>query len=229
VDQYEAIQLKGSYLEYAARLIRHDLHSGINTYIPRGMSSLERRLSEEDSRALKIDGALKLIREGLAHTQRVYRRVHDFTSMVKKEATVQKEVQNLGQVLSSFLETTAYRESVELGKDLPDLRINATLFCTAIDNLVRNGLKYNDSIEKLVKIYHEDQYIVIEDNGRGMSQSDFERLSKPQENKTSQSDSGEGLGLSICLAILTEHGFSTTAERAKPTGTRIKIKIDNSK
>jgi signal transduction histidine kinase len=224
VDQYDDIQLKGSYLEYAARLIRHDLHSGINTYIPRGMSSLERRLTAEAIASLKIDGPLKMIKEGLAHTQRVYHRVHDFTSMVKHEAAVEKYVHNTGEVLADFLKTTAYSNSVMLESDMPDHEINPTLFCTAIDNLIRNGLKYNDSAEKTVNIYSEGQYIVIEDNGRGLSQTELEIFSKQQSGSTDQADAGEGLGLKISIAIFNDHGFSLTAERLEPNGTKMKIK-----
>ena len=34
-SQLKDINKKNTYLEYAARIIRHDMHSGINTYIPR--------------------------------------------------------------------------------------------------------------------------------------------------------------------------------------------------
>jgi K+-sensing histidine kinase KdpD len=188
------------------------------------MSSLERRLTPESAASLKIDGAIKMIKEGLAHTQRVYKRVHDFTSMVKQDAAVEKSVDNVGEVLAEFLKTTAYSNSVSLDQNMPDHEINPTLFCTAFDNLIRNGLKYNDSDQKMVKIYYEGQYIVIEDNGRGMSQNELESLSKPQSRSTDQADAGEGLGLSISIAILADHGFSMTAERIEPNGTKLKIK-----
>ena len=38
---------KNTFLEHAAKILRHDMHSGINTYMPRGVSSLKRRLNEE--------------------------------------------------------------------------------------------------------------------------------------------------------------------------------------
>ena len=40
----EEAKHKNTYLEHAAKILRHDMHSGINTYIPRGIRSLERRL-----------------------------------------------------------------------------------------------------------------------------------------------------------------------------------------
>jgi signal transduction histidine kinase len=96
--------------------------------------------------------------------------------------------------------------------------------CTSIDNLIRNGLKYNDSKSKLVKIYSEGDYICIEDNGRGITQKEFEELSKPYVRKEGQKETGSGLGLNICKAILKEHGFDITAEKLEQ-GTKLRIKI----
>ncbi len=65
-QQINDIAKKNSYLEHAARIIRHDMHSGINTYMPRGITSLEKRLTTEDIQRLKIEGALKMVKEGLS-------------------------------------------------------------------------------------------------------------------------------------------------------------------
>ena len=58
-----------------------------------------------------------------------------------------------------------------------------------------------------------------------MSQEDFEYLSRPYTRKEGQKETGTGLGLNICTAILKEHGFSITSEKMKEGGTKIKIKI----
>ena len=49
-------------------------------------------------------------------------------------------------------------------------------------------------------------------------------LSKPYTRKPNQKESGSGLGLNICIAILQEHGFSVTCEK-NDAGTLMKIKI----
>jgi signal transduction histidine kinase len=105
------------------------------------------------------------------------------------------------------------------------LDVNEPLFCTAIDNLIRNGLKYNDSDNKVVAVYMEDEnHLALQDNGRGMTQSEFEYLSQPYHRKEGQKESGTGLGLNICIAILHEHGFTITCEKNE-TGTKMKIKL----
>jgi PAS domain S-box-containing protein len=224
IKKSQEIEKKNTYLEHAAKIIRHDMHSGINTYIPRGVSSLERRLKPEDIQKLKIEAPLKMIREGLIHTQKVYKGVYEFTNLVKKDAVFHTSPYDLKEILVNYLNSTSYKSQV-LISDLVTTNVNESLFCTAVDNLIRNGLKYNDSDTKVVKIFMEsDNTIIIQDNGRGMSQLDFEYLSRPYVRKEGQRESGTGLGLNICLAIMEEHGFELTCEKNN-IGTKMKIKI----
>lgn len=220
----EEINKKNTYLEHAAKILRHDMHSGINTYMPRGISSLERRLTPEIIKELKIESPLKMIKEGLLHTQKVYKGVYEFTNLVKKDAELNKEPYDLRQIIIDYLSNTSYSSQIAVDQ-LPIVDVNQALFCTAIDNLIRNGLKYNDSESKMVAIFMEDEeHISIQDNGRGMTQAEFEYLSQPYTRKEGQKETGTGLGLNICVAILNEHGFKVSCEKNE-TGTKIKIKI----
>jgi len=220
------VSKKNSYLEHAAKILRHDMHSGINTYIPRGLSSLKRRLSEEQIKDLKIDSPIRMIEEGLIHTQKVYKGVKEFTNLVKQDAHLELKLYNLRDILHDYLSSTSYEKQVVID-ELPELEVNESLFCTAVDNLIRNGLKYNDSSTKLVHIFAEGDYLIIQDNGRGMSQEDLIQWSKPYKRKEGQKETGTGLGLNICMAIMEEHKFEVTAEKIKEpeTGTKLKIKI----
>jgi two-component system sensor histidine kinase CpxA len=167
-----------------------------------------------------------MLKEGLKHTQKVYTGVYDFTNLVKKDSILEKNSYNLGVILTSFLESTAYSNQVLISEWIPTINVNESLFCTAIDNLIRNGLKYNDSETKIVAVYMDsEEWIAIQDNGRGLSQKDFDELSKPYARKKDQKESGTGLGLNICVAILEEHGFLITCEKTKDGGTKIRIKI----
>lgn len=223
-DAEVVLNQKNSYLEHAAKILRHDMHSGINTYMPRGLRSLKRRMTEEQIKELKIDAPLKMLEEGLKHTQKVYAGVKEFTNLVKQEVQLEKQKVNLKTILGDYLSSTSYVRQVVID-ELPEVEVNEPLFCTAVDNLIRNGLKYNDSPTKSVMIYMEDEKtLIVQDNGRGMSQSEFIELSKPYTRKKDQKESGSGLGLNICIAILQEHGFSISAEKTN-YGTKIKIII----
>lgn len=221
------IQNKNTYLEHAAKILRHDMHSGINTYIPRGLRSLKRRLSEDVITNLKLESPIKLIEEGLSHTQKVYKGVKEFTNLVKPNSILNTEIINIGDALTDYLRSTAYKDQVALDR-LPMLKINEPLFCTAIDNMIRNGLKYNDSDFKLVAITMiDDDHLAVIDNGRGMTQNQFEEYCKPYLRQDNQKETGTGLGLNIAIAILREHGFSVSCDHnpKEDEGTTIRIKV----
>ena len=166
---------------------------------------------------------MRLLKEGLTHTQRVYRGVYEFTNLVKPNTILDKKLYNLKEILSEYLKHTAYNSQVIID-DLVTIPVNESLFCTAIDNLIRNGLKYNDSPTKYVKIYMQDGSLVVEDNGRGMNCEEFEYLSKPYTRRANQKEGGTGLGLNICIGILKEHGFAVSCEQLTQ-GTKLVIHL----
>jgi signal transduction histidine kinase len=222
----EEVLKKNTYLEHATKILRHDMHSGINTYIPRGLRSLERRLTDEAIKEYKLSMPLKLLKEGLIHSQQVYKGIYEFTNLVREESTLEILPTNIKKCLETYLKRTAYNDQV-LIEELPNIYINEALFCTAIDNLIRNGLKYNDSKTKWVKIKMiSEKTLAVIDNGRGMSQEQFEKMRKPYVRRKNQEESGSGLGLNICIAILDEHGFKVSVKKLE-NGTMIMIDIIN--
>lgn len=224
MEAFNDVNQKNVYLEYAAKILRHDMHSGINTYIPRGISSLERRLTPQAVETFRLEAPLRLLKDGLKHTQKVYTGVKEFTNLVREEKTLEVEEKDLQQVLSSYLTMTSYNDQVVI-KPLTTVAINESLFCTAVDNLIRNGLKYNDSPTKCVKVYMLDTgTMAIEDNGRGMSQEEFNKMSYPYTRRANQKEKGTGLGLNICNAILREHGFAISCEKLEQ-GTLLKVRL----
>jgi PAS domain S-box-containing protein len=224
VESMKELDKKNTYLEYAAKILRHDMHSGINTYIPRGITSLVRRLTPELIETHKLGPPLRLLREGLTHTQKVYKGVKEFTNLVKNGGKIEKEECDLRQILTDYLSTTAYADQVAIDI-LPKAKVNEPLFCTAIDNLIRNGIKYNDSDFKMVAIFMvDDDHLAVQDNGRGMSNEEFKINTHAYVRRANQKEKGTGLGLNIAVAILQEHGFEVTCSK-QDRGTQIRIKI----
>ncbi len=163
-----------------------------------------------------------MIREGLDHTQKVYKSVYEFTNLVKQNVLLEKKELEIKKLLEMYFAKTSYFKQIKID-ELPSLEVNPTLFCNAIENLVKNGLKYNKSENKEVLIFIEDNYIIVQDNGVGMTDEEFKKHIK----SFSKEDKGEiGLGLNISIAILKEHGYDLECERNE-IGTKIKIKIKN--
>ena len=118
------------------------------------------------------------------------------------------------KVLKDYLSSTSYSKQVVI-KDLGELEINKALFCTAVDNLIRNGLKYNDSSTKKVTIFRLDNALIVQDNGLGMTQEEFLKLSQPYTRGNTK-HKGTGLGLNICVAIVDAAKLDI-GSKSKPT------------
>jgi len=50
-------------------------------------------------------------------------------------------------------------------------------------------------------------------------------LSQPYTRKEDQQESGTGLGLNICIAILEEHNFTIECKKLEEGGTQLKISL----
>ena len=221
-----AINQKTIYLEHTSKIIRHDMHSGINTYIPRGLKVLLEKLDEKIIEEYKLRLPLKLLEEGLKHAQQVYKGVYAFTNLVKLNPQIEKDYYNLKEILEEFLEKSAYRKYIEI-EDLPSMKVNPALFCIAIDNFLKNSVTYNTSKDKKVRVYMRyANELCIEDNGHGMSQYDYDVHSLPyiKADIEKGEDITIGMGINISNAILKQHGCSVSVEKL-PQGTRIGVKL----
>ena len=229
IRQKEELLQKNVFLEHTAKIIRHDMHSGINTYIPRGIKGLLRKLPQEIIEQYDLQGNILLLKEGIEYTQKVYEGVYAFTNLVKENGILDKEVCELSVVLRDFLKGRAYENLVVISDNLPTIEIDRVLFCTAIDNLIKGGLQFNKNDEKWVKIYAKNNYLCIEDNGVGLSKQDFITYCKPYIRDNTANDNYQGLDLNIAVAIIEDHSFGIEPQTTENGGTIFKIDLDRTR
>jgi len=223
----EALQQKNIFLEHTAKVIRHDMHSGINTYLPRAIKGIIRKLPQSVIKKHKLESNIQMLEEGIAFAQKVYRGVYSFTNLVKENSVLEKEPSNLKEIIEEYISSTAYSDKVDI-QELPTVFVEPTLFCIAIDNLIKGGLRFNESEEKWVKIYMEDENILcVHDNGVGLSKSDFMLYCKPYIRKETSKYAPKGLELNIAVAILEYHNFIIEPEKLD-IGTIFRINLDTS-
>ena len=223
----EALQQKNIFLEHTAKIIRHDMHSGINTYLPRAIKSIVRKLPKTIVSKYKLEDNIKMLEEGIAFTQKVYQGVYSFTNLVREDSVLEKEKCDLKEILEEFLKNSAYSKNVFIEK-LPTIMVEPTLFCIAIDNLIKGGLKFNENEDRWVKIFMEGKNtLCIQDNGVGLSKEDFLLYCKPYIRKETSKYAPKGLELNIAVAILEYHDFLVEPKRLD-NGTIFKINIDTS-
>ena len=220
IKQRQELNQTKIFLEYSNKILRHDLHSGINTYIPRGFNMLKKKLDDETISRLKLGAGMMLLEKGINHAQDVYRGVQSLTGMVRDFDEIETEPFNVEEALNAYLGRTHYFNKVEISP-MGDTTANRALFCMAIDVFVKNGVVFNSSKDKKIKIYQEGRCICIEDNGVGLSQERFDIIVYPK-NKEDRVPGFDSIEMNIATTILKEHGMKITIHEANP-GTIIKI------
>lgn len=108
-------------------------------------------------------------------------------------------------------------------------RFDGTLLKRAIDNLIYNALIHNDKCTEIHVALQADEHITIsiDDNGKGMSNAQMNRLFERyyRGTNTQSSTEGTGLGMVIAKQIIEIHGGAIDVDSAPGKGTHIKINL----
>lgn len=94
---------------------------------------------------------------------------------------------------------------------LPDVTGHGPELVQLFQNLIGNGIKYNEQPEPAIQIAaeraDEDWLFTIEDNGIGIPEDKLKAVFEPFQRLWSQDTyEGTGLGLAICRKIIERHG-----------------------
>ena len=142
----------------------------------------------------------------------------------KPEAKAATERVDLASVVSDAIGEIAHRleeigAKVKVGP-LPLVRGDARQLTQLFRNLVENAIKYRrDDVQCEMAIEVQpisDERggidITVADNGRGFAAEDAERIFEPLERLGAVGAEGQGLGLTLCRAIVERHGGSLRAD-----------------
>ena len=132
----------------------------------------------------------------------------------------------LEQIDGQIQETGARVESVEL----PQIQGTWTLWTEIFQNLVSNGIKYNESDVPKVEVSMTDcdvhWEIAVLDNGIGVPKTERERVFLPFNRLHSSSAyEGTGLGLAFCKQVIEHHGGQIWMDLENDQGTCVKFTV----
>lgn len=120
--------------------------------------------------------------------------------------------------------------SVNIDKDPIIGTIKPLSFSRALSNLIDNANKHSSAVE--FSLYQDDENIVIiiEDNGKGISDEDKQNVFKPfyrgDKSRSLDSSSSVGLGLAITREIIAGHyGIISLKDSKKLGGLLVKIEL----
>ena len=101
-------------------------------------------------------------------------------------------------------------------------------FTTIFQNLIENGIKYNESSKPRINIRTEEEkdkfIIAIQDNGIGIEEAYHEKIFQFFKRLHNQEKyQGTGIGLSLCKKIVRNYDGNITVSSEIGQGTTFKI------
>ena len=109
-----------------------------------------------------------------------------------------------------------------------DIFVNGkkNLIRRCMNNLIDNAIKYGNKVNIEVKKNNNNLFIVLEDNGPGIPENEYENVFKPFykiDKGRTESKSSVGLGLSIASDIIRSHGGNIQLDKSSMNGLSVKI------
>lgn len=155
----------------------------------------------------------------------------------KKQLSLNKQSVDLSIMIQSLIDKFSVKKEKDIQfstqfemKDVIPY-IDPFYFSNAISNLIDNAVKYSgDSVEIKIRCIAREKhiFIIIKDNGHGISQEDqekiFERFERGAEIKR-KSATGFGLGLNYVKKVVEAHGGIITLSSREKKGSEFTIAL----
>jgi signal transduction histidine kinase len=198
-------------LERFAYIASHDLKTPIRTIVS-FLDLIKKKIEKQeyDNLAYYIDFAHK----GGVQMNRLVSEILEFS---KLNMSYELELENidLNQLLANIKEQLdsfiREKKGIVLAKNLPSIRSNSLLINILFQNLIENGLKYNNSESPTVKIsataLNDGIELFFEDNGIGINEAFHDKIFQLFTRlHTEKEFSGSGMGLAISHKIVEKMG-----------------------
>jgi two-component system sensor histidine kinase KdpD len=175
---------------------------------------------------------LELARAINEEARRMNALVNNLLDMARIESggiSLNLQWQALEEIVGSALQATRHvlahhKVSVQLAPDLPLVQFDAVLIERVLINLLENAAKYTPAGSEIrISASPVDAAleVVVEDDGPGLPPGREEALfAKFARGEKESAQSGVGLGLAICRAIVGAHGGTIRADVARSHGAR---------
>jgi two-component system sensor histidine kinase KdpD len=214
--------------------VSHDLRTPLAT-----MTGVATSLLQDDallSPAARHDLVLTLKEEA----ERLSRQIRNLLDMTRIEAgavELQREWQPLEELVGAALTRLeqplgARPVMTRIPEDLPLVFVDGPLLEQVLVNLIENAVKFTPAASPLeisARANAEHVELAIADRGPGIPEAERERIfEKFYRIQRAGAESGSGLGLVICRAILTAHGGRIWAENRPDGGAVFRVTLPRS-
>ena len=229
IDEYRpsgALEIRRAGLEFdkmRKRIMRHlnqrsEMLSGISHDLRTPLTRMKLQLAfikdkELSSKmSLDIDEMEKMLNEYLQFTS---------SSYLEKNETF-----NISELIVDVVDK--YKNDTISAETVPRVYMNGRkdLIRRSLNNIIDNAIKYADKINLQLSKKTNSILIIIDDNGPGIPQMEYENVFKPFykiDKSRGNSKSSVGLGLSIASDTIKSHGGNIILEKSPLHGLRVKI------
>ena len=205
------------------RILRHlnqrsEMLSGISHDLRTPLTRMKLQLS-----FIKDKEISSKLSDDISEMEKMLNEYLQFTSSSQSE---KNEVFDLSKLLN---ETVERYENDSITKDLTqNILINGrkNLLKRSFNNIIDNGLKYGKKINIKLNKNGKNIFILIEDNGPGIPEEEYENVFKPFykiDKGRGETKSSVGLGLSIASDIIRSHGGYVKLDKSSMNGLGVKI------
>jgi signal transduction histidine kinase len=218
----QKLEVSNNELKQFAHVASHDLREPLRM-VTSYMQLLEQTMGEElkpmqrQFIGFAVDGA-----------KRMEQLILDLLRLAKVDANPQIERVSLSSVVDEVrhnLEILLREKKAQINtSSLPDIMADRTQIMQLFQNIISNGIKYNESTEPTITISFEkrdtDALLSIADNGIGIPPEYRERAFQIfQRVPTAKAYQGSGIGLAICKKIVDGLGGHISIDDAPGGGT----------
>lgn len=199
------LERSNNELNQFAHIASHDLREPlrmVNSYMTLLQKTLNGSLNQQQNDFINfaLDGA-----------KRMELLIHDMLRLAKVDANPRIEQVRCGMIVQEIkmnLEVLMKeKNAMVIHDDLPEIMADRTMMLQLFQNIIGNGIKYNESMQPTIRVKHrilsDRLEISIADNGIGIPEhlrekafQIFQRLHTNREYK------GTGIGLAICKKIV---------------------------
>ncbi|RXJ83880.1 HAMP domain-containing sensor histidine kinase [Arcobacter sp. CECT 8985] len=205
------------------RFIKDTTHE-LNTPVSTIVTNIEMIKSNDLDEKLKTK--INRIDIGAKTISNIY---EDLTYLTLNNKIISKnENINLSLLLEQridYFSTLANARKIDFILNLKDevfIKIDKKKISKLIDNLLSNAIKYN-KVKGVIKITLEDNFFIIEDSGKGMSEKQIDKLFI-RYKRFDKSVGGFGIGLNIVSLIAKEYKLKIEYNSKIQKGTKVKVK-----
>ena len=199
---------------------RSEMLSGISHDLRTPLTRLKLQLA-----LLKQQDLAKKMSEDIEEMERMLNEYLEFSRHQKNEETETVDLNNLIKDVIQKYQGKEIDTNLDENQKI-NMRPNSIKRCLV--NLIDNGLSYGKKVNVLTKKTLNNIIIIIDDNGPGIPESEYQNVMKPFyriDKSRGQNKSGVGLGLSIANDIIRSHGGSISLEKSPLNGLRVKISL----